>query len=102
MNVQFKRVRPMRVGCVSVRSANPENEAIDTIKKWARAKSILNGYGLSGYDNCQPHPNHIHTTRLTVGADIEASNGIGIQDVPGGLNAVSPKTGAGKILPAWS
>lgn len=101
IKVQVKRLPAMRVAYVSIKSASPEGEAINKITTWARSKGIKQGYRLFGYDNCQPHPNHIYTTWLTVGAGVEASGGIGVKDVPGGLYAVTRVTGVGNIAPTW-
>lgn len=101
MNVEVKRLPAMRVAYISVKSTSPESEAIEKITAWGQSKGIQQGYRLFGYDNCQPHPNHIYTTWLTVGAEVEASDGISIKDVPGGLYAVTHVTGVGEIAPTW-
>lgn len=101
LNVRIERLPALRVARTSVRSENPEQESLQRIMTWADNRGIAPGYRLFGYDNCQPHPNHIYTTWLTVGPDVQAGDGVDILNFPGGLFAVMRVTGAENIAPAW-
>ena len=101
LQVHLERLPAMRVAHICVQGETPEGDAIEKITAWAKSKGITGNFRLFGYDNCQPYPNHIYTTWLTVGPDVEASDGVGVKDFPGGLFAVTHVTGAGNIARTW-
>jgi DNA gyrase inhibitor GyrI len=102
LKVQLEQLAPMRVACVVVTSASPEEEAVHTLLDWARPQGLLEkSFRFFGYDNCQPHPNHTYTTWLTVDQDTKPSDDIQIQEFAGGHFAVTEVQGVEEISDHW-
>ncbi len=102
LSVQIERLAPMRVAALAVRSDSPETEAINALLDWARPQGLLDQpFRFFGYDNCQPAPNHIYTTWLTVGPAVEGSGQVEIKHFPGGRFAVTTVSNVEQIAPQW-
>lgn len=101
LNVRIERLPAMRVAQTKAMSENAEHASIQKILTWATSRGMAADYRLFGYDNCQPHPNHIYTTWLTVEPGVEGDNDIDILEFPGGLFAVTRVTGVEKISSTW-
>jgi len=106
-NVQVVALPTMRVACLSVRAEHPEGEALTRLMAWGKERGLLEGYRLFGYDNCEPHPNHIYTAVLTVGPDVEGDEEVSVTDLEAGVYVMTnitgiPEIGAGYArLAAW-
>ncbi len=100
--IRVERLAPMRVAHIAVKSEHPEGEALSAVVDWAKARGLLaEDYRLFGFDNCEPHPNHIYTAWLTVGPDAQPDGAVGVKDFPGGRYAVLPVEGVEDIGPGW-
>ncbi len=104
LSVRIERLEPMRVAEVSVVSATPEQDAINALLDWARAQGIpleAGAFRFFGFDNCQPEPNHMYTTWLTVNPAVAASGDVRLRDAAGGAYAVTDVRGVENISPTW-
>lgn len=102
MDIHIEHLEPMRVAYLSVRSENAEAEALGKLVAWAKDKGVTGDYRLFGFDNCQPHPNHIYTAWITVGAGVQPDNEAKIRQFPGGRFAVCPVKGVENISYTWT
>jgi DNA gyrase inhibitor GyrI len=87
----------MRVACLSVKDEHPELEALTRLIACGEKRGLLEGYRLFGYDNCEPHPNHVYTAVLTVGPDVTGDGDVVVTDLEGGLYAMTSATGVSEI-----
>ncbi len=103
LEVRIERLPAMRMAYLSFKGENPEGKALEVLLDWAKGQGLLEGgdYRIFGYDNCEPHPNHIYTSWLTVGTEAKAEGDIQIKDFPGGLYAVTTVKGVENITPTW-
>lgn len=100
--VQIEHLNPMRIAVASVKSETPEYEAISLLLDWARPQGLLDrDFRFFGHDNCEPFPNHIYTTWLTVDSGVQPSGSITIEDFAGGLFAVLEVDAIEQISPRW-
>lgn len=91
--VQVKELPEFRVASVLAFGPQPESEAWGKLRAWAEPRGLLDAPGarIFGFDNPGPStlsPNYGYEFWLMVDADCDASEGVEIKEVAGGLYAV--------------
>ena len=98
--IEIGRLEPMRAAALSVNSREPEGEAIGGLLDWAKARGISPDR-VFGYDNCEPHPDHVYTAWIAVGPGVEGDERVNIVDYTGGRCASLTVSGAQNIHTSW-
>jgi DNA gyrase inhibitor GyrI len=93
LEVSIVTLPPMRVACINGFGAEPESQAFDKMKAWAKARALLGkSYRLFGYNNPDPtpgSPNYGYDVWITVDKSVKADGEAHIIEFPGGLYAVT-------------
>jgi DNA gyrase inhibitor GyrI len=91
-DVRIVNLPAMKLVCFNGFGRNPENQAWDKLKKWAREKGQWDSpHRFFGYNDPDPSPgspNYGYAALMTVEESIQPSSEIHIVDSPGGLYAV--------------
>lgn len=104
MNVQIVELEPMRVACSHAIGTSPEALAFEKMLNWAKARQILSGARLFGFNNPSPEagkPEYGYEVWMTIDDSVEASEDISIRNFEGGLYAVTDVTGVENITNRW-
>jgi DNA gyrase inhibitor GyrI len=92
LDVKIVSLPSLRAACINGFGREPEGQAFDKMKAWARVHGLTGRpYRLFGYNNPDPapgSPNYGYDVWMTVGADVQAAGEARIIDFPGGLYAV--------------
>jgi DNA gyrase inhibitor GyrI len=110
--IRIVHLEPFRAASAHAYGAQPEIEALEKLKSWARAKGYLDHpekQRIFGFNNPNPSPgtpNYGYEVWMTVGAQEKAEGEIRMIDFPGGLYAVLLWDGLGdpneSIPAAWT
>ncbi len=102
--VRIVELPAMRVAAALGFGTEPEQQALDTIQRWAQNCGVAIGAGglrLFGFDNPSPSagsPNYGYEVWLTAPAGAESGEGVAIKEFEGGLYAVA---GCRQITEPW-
>jgi DNA gyrase inhibitor GyrI len=107
LEVRIERLEPTRVVSVHGFGRDPERQAYRLLVAWARPRGLLDeprSGRIFGFDNPAPSPgspNHGYELWLTVGPEVEPDGDIELEELPGGLYAVTRVTGIRTIGTGW-
>ena len=93
LEVQVRRLEPMRVASVRVLSESPERDAWTKLHAWAEAYGFhdnLERFPVFGFNNPNPVPNkkeYGYEFWCCVGEAVETHGDVEVKDVPAGLYA---------------
>lgn len=92
LEVRLIKLPPMRVACINGFGTEPENQAFEKMKEWAKAHDLFGkSHRLFGYDNpasSPGSPNRGYDVWITVDESVQAEGDARIIEFPGGLYAV--------------
>ncbi|MBK7455042.1 MAG: GyrI-like domain-containing protein [Anaerolineales bacterium] len=92
LEVRLVKLPPMRVACINGFGTEPENQAFQKMKEWAKTHDLFGKYHrLFGYDNpasSPGSPNRGYDAWITVDESVQAEGDARIIEFPGGLYAV--------------
>jgi DNA gyrase inhibitor GyrI len=93
IDVRIVKLPAMRVACVNGFGTEPEEQAFEKMKEWAKAHNLLGKpYRLFGHNNPDPSPgspNYGYDVWITVNESMQADGETRIIEFPGGLYAVA-------------
>jgi AraC family transcriptional regulator len=107
--VKIVRLGSMRVASVHGYGSEPETQAMEKLRAWAKPKGFFERpeeHRIFGFNNPSPSPgspNYGYEFWMVVGPEVEAEEGVEIKDFSGGLYAVTRWDGKGdpyKTIPA--
>lgn len=107
LDVRIVKLEPMRVASFLGFGPSPEIDAWTALLDFARAQGLLgnlNDHRFFGFNNPNPSPgspNYGYEQWMTVGPEIEGSDGVKIIEFGGGLYAVTRCTGIETIGQTW-
>lgn len=109
--VKIVRLERMLVASVHGFGTEPENQALEKLKAWAKSKGFLDRpeeHRIFGFNNPSPSPgspNYGYEVWMVVGPEVQAEGEVEIKEFPGGLYAVARWDGRGdpyqSIPAAW-
>ena len=95
IQVRIEKLGPMRVASVCAVSAHPENEAWETLRKWAEPAGLFNdleNHPIFGFNNPSPssgQETYGYEFWIRIGQETEVQGSLTAKDFPGGLYAVT-------------
>lgn len=93
LDVRIVKLPPMRVACINGFGTEPEGQAFDKMKEWAKSHDLIGKpHRLFGFDSVPQSPgspNRGYDVWLTVDESIQADGEARIIDFLGGLYAVT-------------
>ena len=107
--VKIERLGPMYVAWVRAFGPNPEQKAWSTLRVWAQPRGLLEQpaeHRVFGFNNppaAQGATEYGYEMWISVDAETQPSQGIGVKSFPGGLYAVTscPLVGGAGVPAMW-
>lgn len=93
LEVRIVKLQPMRVACISGFGTEPEAQAFDKMKEWAKAHNLHGKpqrlFGFDSIPQSPGSPNRGYDVWLTVDESVQADGEAHLIEFPGGLYAVT-------------
>jgi len=107
LKIRFVKIEPIRVACTHAHGVSPEPEAWKAMEDWAGPKGLLSDpadFYLFGRNDPSPSKEgepYGYRFMISVGPEVKQEGTVNIEEIPGGLYAVTRTQGVYTLPNAW-